>query len=388
MAKTGYMSSDIGLMVDLQGVDYFAETEAIFDFSDLKDKNFDVLIISDTVVSLNALLEYVHMENNLITKIPHVFYQVTTLMTNTEDLLTMNDIKMIPMKLTNKQVINYIIARVVGNNELNKNNIVAVAGTYSQVGSTMVAQSLAEQLAKDPNIKVLMVYLTGYYENSYLQVRELTEFGALKNKLANKLISVTEILEACTNLKDNLYVLGGIKNYLDRRYYTPEIIEYFLNIVSKEFEIVVVDVGWNIDLPSVIGALNCASTKILVTTQQQTVLDKFEVVNKPILKAKLKIEDFLLVVNKYIDNKNLKTYSKLADELGATFLTKIPPLEFALQCEVERRTLLSMEIKEYIDPIQMIVNIVCKRLRIPYLASKPKFTQRFKEAFGLKKRGK
>jgi hypothetical protein len=201
----------------------------------------------------------------------------------------------------------------------------------------MIAQSTAEALAEIfPEKRVFFLALNGRESLDY--VREETEsIDKLKSRLESRLLEAEELKAHCRSIK-NLFILGGISNEEDERYYLPELASHLMDVAGQCFDIIVVDSGNRLDNGLALGALSFDADRYFVLTQQETLLTRWEK-RKP-LYERLGIMPRAYILNHYMD-KDIYPLEYIARRLGAdrTDFHKVRFSYDGRQAEIERKTL-------------------------------------------------
>jgi hypothetical protein len=97
----------------------------------------------------------------------------------------------------------------------------------------------------------------------------------------------------------NLFVLGGVVNEEEERYYMPESAACLMDVAERAFDVVVADSGSRLDNGLSFGALSYDANRFLVLTQQETVLSRWEK-RKP-LYERLGVMPKAYILNNYIE---------------------------------------------------------------------------------------
>jgi hypothetical protein len=171
-------------------------------------------------------------------------------------------------------------------------------GIDHKVGTTMIALSVAESAAaRRPEKRVLFLALNGRESTEY--VRENTEsIDALKNRLESRLLGEEELIAHCLCMK-NLFVLGGVSNEEEERYYLPEAAAFLLDVAGRVFDRVVVDSGNRLDNGLAFGALLYDANRFFVMTQQETALSRWE--KRKTLYERLGVMPKAYILNNYVE---------------------------------------------------------------------------------------
>ncbi|MCG8483586.1 MAG: hypothetical protein MJA31_09785, partial [Clostridia bacterium] len=278
-------------------------------------------------------------------------------------LLKNKGIIVIPPMLTEKQMVNMIYQNILGESHSENNNVVVFLGADSKVGTSMISQCIAEKLSSDNDIKVLLAVLDGKPGMDYIHYNDnCVGIDTIKGKIAHQILSEEELENVCIKI-NRLYILQGTQTIVNRAHYHPEHIETFLELASQAFDIVIVDAGCNVELGMTIGALNSTQHRCLVSTQQSTCLKHFKLVRDQIL-SKLNIQDFVLIINKYMENNELPDKHELSRYYTAPIVAAVPYSEYGWQAEIEQCSLLNFHELFYKDAISHITSFIEETLKI------------------------
>jgi len=360
--KLTLVSTDNELLKELDNVEEFSEVMQIVDPDSIKSLDSDVLVISDLLVDLNDLM----LECKLDEKHKTIFYMLSN-RKNIEEVKNIKNIcesysfNVIPPKMTVSQITKEIV-KILFPKSFEKKKVAVFIGADDKVGVTMTAQSTAECIAKNSELKVGFLCLSHKRNNTYMT--NVNSVDVLKGKLTNDLLTKNDILDACYK-KDNLYMLSGIHNYLEMRKYSIKNIERLLNLALEAFDIVIVDAGSSLDNPLTVGALKFTNNVLFVTTQQESAKTSFENNSSIYDNLLLNRHNFMLIVNKYTDNsifnsiRQITEYTKMQlagtiDYIGSNVEAWMP--------ELEKKTFYNYELKDYEQQINIIAKIISKQL--------------------------
>ena len=115
-----------------------------------------------------------------------------------------------------------------------------------------------------------------------------------------------------------------------------------------------------------IGALNSTKLKLLVSTQSQKYFLNFSSLMTQILSnLGIRREDFLLVVNKYVEYRGFENEIVLAKKYGMQLASVIPLLEYisGLEAEIKKKTLLGFD-RTFANSIKQLSVSLCRQLGI------------------------
>ncbi|GMQ57122.1 hypothetical protein AN1V17_15170 [Vallitalea sediminicola] len=355
--KIHLISNNENLRRKLHNVNYFDEVFMSTSFDDIKE---EIIIIDDRIININDLLEN---KDKISSK--YIFYQVSQkqFKFSTKSIIESNNIKLIQPYMTDENIVEYVCSEVIDKYKFTVNkNIITFYGSDSKVGTTQIAQSVAEKIIDKSYAKVCLIFLDGEAGTDYTDINFRNNIDTIKIKLISALATVDEIFDIAEKVKDNLYIIEGTKSILYRKEYQPENISYLLNILSLACDLVVVDAGSCIDRAMPITALTSTNHRYLVTTQQANSLRRY-MQKKPILE-RLSLNDFQVIVNKHIADGSLLTTYDLAKEYGHPFLAKIEFSKYALQAENDRKVLIHYNDKEVNRDFDRLAESIIEQLNL------------------------
>ncbi|MBN7772056.1 hypothetical protein [Clostridium aminobutyricum] len=242
-------------------------------------------------------------------------------------------------------------------------NLFAFHGIDHKVGVTMIAQSVAELIAQhNRELNVLLISLNGRKSDEYLR-EDVKSIDHFKLQLDSKLIVEKDFMREC-RYKDNLYVLGGIANEQEERYYFPETVKYLITSIQNGFDIMIADTGSCIDNGLAFGALCVAGKNFLIVTQQESNLKRYEEHIHLFHHAEINFEKILINHYQEDDPYNL-SYITQRIEVDKEKLCKIQASNFSRQAEIEHKTFIDFKFDKYTDDIKNISNQVLAGSGLP-----------------------
>jgi cellulose biosynthesis protein BcsQ len=153
--------------------------------------------------------------------------------------------------------------------------IFVIHGVDHKVGTTMLSQSIAQTISNSyPSKRILLLFLNGRKSTEYIK-EETGSIENIKIRLDNLMIDGSEI-ESFSLRRGNLFILAGIGKMEEERLYMPENVDYLLSEIKNNFDLIIIDSGSNLDNGLAIGALRYSENRILVITQQETALKRYE----------------------------------------------------------------------------------------------------------------
>lgn len=384
MPTISYLCKDDKLINRLKDIDGFS---GHLIFSDLANRiNTEICLISDKEVGVKRLIENRH--KSLIDVIT-VFYLVS--MDNyhlklKEDLIQ-KGIIMIPPRLTENQIVERVCANSLNGLMIPK-NIVVFYGIDGKVGVSQIAQSVATRLAKHSDCKVFLGHFNERNSMDYMKISSREHsLDRLRVKINNKVATKKELLDICVK-RDNLYMMGGANSILERRYYHPRHVEYILDKLSQEFDILLIDAGSNIEQGLTFGALNSTNIRYLVATQNSIAIKYYEKLHEEVLKQ-WGITQPMVIINKYLIDSGLYTSTNIAKLCNGKLLCELPYLEWGLLAEKEERCLVHTEDNDFKTGIDDIITDIALQANLEYTPSDKDigFLERLFKGFSSKVKG-
>ena len=221
------------------------------------------------------------------------------------------------------------------------NQLYTFHGINDKVGTTMIAQSVAETIAElFSDLKVLFVAMNGrpsldFYNGAACYI------DALKSRLEGGILSPAEVESFCSSSR-NLYLLGGIDNEDDERYYHPKLAKSFLETAQQAFDITLVDCGNRLDNGLAFGALSLQSERFLILRQTESSLARWE--KRRSVYEKLNIRPRAFIVNMYLD-RDIYPLDYVANRLNLDMgvFNKVCSSIEGRRAEVEKKTLKTLD---------------------------------------------
>ena len=248
--------------------------------------------------------------------------------------------------------------------------IVAFQGADAKVGTTMIAQSVAEAIAGGgKTVRVFFAACNGRSGTEYFDsVGEWIE--NLRMSLENRVLSPVELMENCRR-SENLYVLGGVGGILQDRRYRPEMISYLLELLEERIDLFIADCGSEMDHALAVGAMERADDRYCVLTQQESSLRRYEKLSKLYERMELPVSAFVL--NKYEEEDPCSAlYVEKRISAAPRVLYSVSAVPQAGRAEAEHRTLLSYGKGGYAEEIRLLANQILKDAGLPLLEKQRK----------------
>ena len=144
--------------------------------------------------------------------------------------------------------------------------IIGFFGGDSQVGTTMISQSIAECL-KTCGKQVLLIKGSGKYGEEFMNGDGRYSLDDIKANIISGKVSYEDMEQVIIESK-GLFVISSVRNPFTSKYYPENTYEVMLASVADEFDYIVIDAGNDANLGLMISALNVSDSRYFVTTQQ------------------------------------------------------------------------------------------------------------------------
>jgi len=326
-------------------------------------EGIDILIADNSAISYKLYMENLQKFLKLAPS-NYFISDSTDTYASVNKVLSSYGIIVIAPYLSDTQICQKICSMAVDNYSSFK-NIICFFGAGPGAGTSMVSLSVAQVMSEISSKKTCLLNLDGCYGDDYVDSAS-DGFGLaqIKERLINNILSEEELKNSCIK-SSYLYFLPGEKEISKVRHYHPEHIEKLTKLASKTFDITIINAGSSITGMS-IGALNSSDIKLLVSTQSLKYFTNFtNLMMQVFSNLGISFQDFLLVVNKYIDYDGLENEIVLSKKYGMQLASVIALLEYipALEAEIKKKTLLSFN-KAFTNSIKQLSVSILKQLAI------------------------
>lgn len=229
-------------------------------------------------------------------------------------------------------------------------------GIDYKVGTTMIAQSVSEVLAKiHPECKILRIAMSNRRGCNFIKESIPSLEGFRKSIEAGVVLG--ELLFRRYQISENLYGISGLENEFNHRQYFPEDAAKIIRTIEKQFDYIIVDGGCDIDNGLVLGSLSMGGVNLLVLTQDESALSRWE--QQQMIYKGFFIDFNLLIVNKY---QHFHPYSiqyiKERLNLKEEPCYKVGFSPYGYRAEWEKKTLLQYGRSSYKTQITAIINAI------------------------------
>ncbi len=214
--------------------------------------------------------------------------------------------------------------------------VITFFGGDSQVGTSMIAQSVGETLARN-NYKTLLLLASCQYGNDY--IKENIELSFDDIRFDNETLSLQYNIERAIYDYNKLDIIQCSNNMIAIRYYGEVELKKVLDSVESKYEYILIDGGHNIQFGLTMASLKLSSMKYFVINQYEKCLRRFintldTILNPLDYKGKI-------IVNKYTNSATLYNQNELLKMIGCDIEYLIPYIEYGYSAEQDKSTLLN-----------------------------------------------
>lgn len=153
--------------------------------------------------------------------------------------------------------------------------IIAFQGVDSKVGTTMIAQSFAEHLAKKKsNSKVLFLIFADNRGRTYIKKSDFPFLDPLIPVIKEPFSA--EIIYDNSYVDGNLFIFGGTSRRFKKRELEPEIAVNIIDTAKRNFDYIIIDAGNTMDFGLSMPGITSLSDKLCyVLSQNKSAVDEF-----------------------------------------------------------------------------------------------------------------
>lgn len=223
-------------------------------------------------------------------------------------------------------------------------------GGDNQVGTTMLAQSVAELVGKKGE-KTLLILASGQYGTDYISNKVNFSLDDIRSNLASNNLLSGDVRDIVMEY-NGISVLPGIKNISTIKYYSEEDIDKIVNSIENDYDQIIIDGGCNVQYGLNISSLKYGKNRYYVVTQQEKCLRRFENICNTILKP-LEYSG-KLVINKYMNNMGFYNKKQIETKLSFNESIILGYVEYGWVAEQDKSTLLKYP--KFHEGINNIVN--------------------------------
>lgn|GEM_PF-1211176 len=329
----------------------------------------DVAIIGSKLVDLDSLKVLNHLPKYTFYLMEHEVEE--KILKRIKTVCDSNNLIFISPGLTDEQIYQFI-KTTISPEKKDDSNVITFFSTISNVGTTSITLSTAASIAQRTSLNIAVLCLnawddgTDYFESysgKYLSdiisdlSNQVYDFDKPTRYSEDPFIKNMHYVKSGEN---GFYVLAGNSSVKLERAYGLEEIDYLITLAKNKFDLVLIDAGSHFDNALIYQSLYHANLKLLVTNQQQKAVRKFVHYYNHVLEISgFQKDDFLLVINQYINEGGLPKHKDISESFGVDWLTVIPHIDYlGIKSEQVGRILYFYEVDEYNNEINRIANSI------------------------------
>ena len=243
------------------------------------------------------------------------------------------------------------------------NNVFAFHGVDHKVGTTQIAQCVAELLSKKyPDSSVLLIQGDGGRGSEYCNhVNESIE--RIRPFLAQSVIN-TEEIKLKSLYKDNLYIIGGQDKPEFSEYLTPDMAEILIAAVKEVFDFVIIDTGSQIEDSFALGAVLSTDRLYFIINQRESTLRNYEFYSY--LYERIDVVPDLIIINCF-NKRSLyeKDYIEERLMIDESKILTIRESKQGAKAEINGKSIVSLKPeKAFINDLEEIIKDIVEHARI------------------------
>lgn len=236
----------------------------------------------------------------------------------------------------------------------------AFHGIDHKVGTTMIAQSVAELIATErKKLKILLITLNGRKNAGFLR-ENVETIDNYRMQIDSKIIVSRDFMGG-TKKTENLHVLAGLVKENEERYYYPDSAAYLLEAIEDQFDIIIGDTGSEMDNGLALGGLLLSDNNYLVMSQMESSLRRFEELVDRYEQANVKFNQY--IINKF-EEKDPYTIQYMSKRLflDKDLFLKVRKVDYGKQAEMEYKTLIEFRDEGYKGDIGRIASQILVKM--------------------------
>lgn len=220
--------------------------------------------------------------------------------------------------------------------------VITFFGADAKVGTSMIAQSVAEELAAKKK-DVLLIFASQELYDEYIDTDDNhTSIDDIHLVLPDKLqpADISHITQSHNGFD---YIKGTVRA-TELRFFHEEVINAIIHLVAKKYDYIIIDGGHNYQYPLPVYSLLAASKRVYVLTQDYRTVARFNNTLKTILKSRVftTLANEQILINKYSKNEGIYSLDNIKEMFGLGVKT-LPKAKAGATCEANRETLMKVD---------------------------------------------
>jgi hypothetical protein len=234
-------------------------------------------------------------------------------------------IHFIPAHYTHDMIL-HTIQEAIGQEQERESQIITVHGALPGAGTSLYSEAIAFSIGEQTKQEVKPLYINLNLYNPGRSPKGGKSLDQIKSSLLGGYLTADELKDAVID-KGNYYYLSGNKRLLQALYYQEREIELLLDIATKEFPLVIADLGSIPETAAWLVGIEKSSLRFIVTKQEEHYLETVEEVLRLTKTMNLTREDYLLVLNEYEEHEDLHGKNQIQQYLNMRVVNTIPRIQ-------------------------------------------------------------
>lgn len=235
------------------------------------------------------------------------------------------DIHFIPAHYTHDMIL-HTIQTAIGQEQERESKIISVNGSLPGVGTSLYAEAVSFSIGEQTKGEFKPLYINLNLYNPGLTIKGGKSLDQIKSALLGGYLTQKELEDSVID-KGMYFYLPGNKRLLQALYYQEREIELLLDVATKAFPIVVLDIGSIPETAAWLVGTEKSSLRFIVTKQEEHFLEAIEETLRLTKTMNLNREDYLIVLNEYEEHEDLHNKNQIQNYLNMRVINTIPRIE-------------------------------------------------------------
>jgi len=330
----------------------------------------DAVVVTEKAVKIHELMD----KKEAFKDYRYVFYVIEESSKETEALCRAN--RIVPLEAN--EDLYESVKKILYPDNANSNRLFLFFGSDRKAGTTSIVHAVANQLSNISSKKVLVISLTGRPNDTFLEFSKST-IDHLRASISSRVVTFNEIYKESEKVQ-NYQFIAGARDMVQSQLYSIEDINYFLEVLRKQDEyLVLIDGGGDVYNMLILSALIQVHNRFVVMKHSESYYKQFDQTIKQILsvhpKMNLTHSSFQYILTEF--DEAIDSTARLKDH-ECVIVGKIPNSYHGLSAENAYNALhhIDTNFAESVIPIAELIAIK-SGTRNEVVAEKQSFFKRF-----------
>ncbi|MGG3471564.1 hypothetical protein ABES02_29370 [Neobacillus pocheonensis] len=368
---TFVISSNLILIEEIQGMNGITSVQSVNLSDDIQDGKDNLIVVTDDKAELTDIIQ-------LRVKYPEsIMFYVLSIQ---EDILEAkkiqsmckaHNVKVILPFRSIKQIVDEISRSLFASQKVTSHVVTGMAAICG-VGLTSTLLMLGKQITQFSDIRVGVLGLNGFnpgvsfidYKGKYLD--------EIWGGLDSNYLRADDLYDKMDELSPNLRYLAGNRDFIKIYTYTPEGIEYLIELAKQKFDLVLIDAGHYIDTPLAVQGILASDFLLVQTNQRQQAKDNWIRLKEQILVREIGLElenanNVWMICNMMYTTPDVETHKQLQEEYKLPCMANLAYYNNFYKIEY-RKNLFEFEDRKYIEEINRVADALSDYYTFPLKA--------------------